>query len=396
MIDLCVIGAGPAGLVAAQTAADRGLSVVVVDAKPSFGRKFLMAGKSGLNLTKDEPVGDFMDAFGDVDWLKPMLTAFDNHAVMQWARDLDQDIFTGSSGRVFPKVMKASPLLRTWLKRLADKGVVFHRGWRWTGWNGDALTFQTTDDIQTINARTTVLALGGASWARLGSDGQWADILRERGISLAAFKPANMGFVVEWSRYMADHFGSPVKATRFTAANFSTLGECVVSEGGLEGSAIYAASRFMRDGHPLVLDLLPDQTEATLNARISDQSAKASRATILRKALKLDGVKAALFNEFAKAAERDDFARLAKALPIVHAGPRPMDEAISTAGGVSATALDDRLMLRDLPSVFCAGEMLDWEAPTGGYLISGCLATGKWVGDSAADFIMSPWGQGVK
>ena len=355
MIDLCVIGAGPAGLMAAETAADRGLRVVVVDAKPSFGRKFLMAGKSGLNLTKDEPVGAFMDAFGDADWLKPMLTAFDNQAVMQWAQGLGQDIFTGSSRRVFPKVMKASPLLRTWLGRFADKGVEFQRGWKWTGWHEEALIFE-----------------------------------------LAPFKPANMGFVVKWSKYMTPHFGAPVKATRFTAGDFSTLGECVVSERGIEGSAIYAVSRFMREGARLVLDLLPDQSVDDLNARISKLPAKASRANVLRKALKLDGVKAALFNEFAKAAGRDEFAQLAKALPIDHAGPRPMDEAISTAGGVSSKAVDDRLMLKNIPSVFCAGEMLDWEAPTGGYLISGCLATGKWAGDSVADFIMSPWGQGVK
>ena len=396
MIDLCVIGAGPAGLMAAETAADRGLRVVVVDAKPSFGRKFLMAGKSGLNLTKDEPVGAFMDAFGDADWLKPMLTAFDNQAVMQWAQGLGQDIFTGSSRRVFPKVMKASPLLRTWLGRFADKGVEFQRGWKWTGWHEEALIFDTPNGVQSVDCRATVLALGGASWARLGSDGFWANLLASRDVELAPFKPANMGFVVKWSKYMTPHFGAPVKATRFTAGDFSTLGECVVSERGIEGSAIYAVSRFMREGARLVLDLLPDQSVDDLNARISKLPAKASRATVLRKALKLDGVKAALFNEFAKAAGRDEFAQLAKALPIDHAGPRPMDEAISTAGGVSSKAVDDRLMLKNIPSVFCAGEMLDWEAPTGGYLISGCLATGKWAGDSVADFIMSPWGQGVK
>jgi uncharacterized flavoprotein (TIGR03862 family) len=396
MIDLCVIGAGPAGLMAAQAGVDRGLSVIVVDAKPSFGRKFLMAGKSGLNLTKDEPWAGFLNAFDDAKWLHPILANFDNNAVIQWANDLGQSVFTGSSGRVFPDVMKASPLLRAWLIRLADAGVVFHRGWRWNGWDGDALTFQSDDGPQSINPRATVLALGGASWARLGSDGQWADILAQRGVSLAAFKPANMGFVVQWSKFMTPHFGAPVKATRFTVGDFSTLGECVVSQRGIEGSAIYAASRYMRDGHPLFLDLLPDHSASHLAARIDDMPAKASRSTVLRKAMKLDGVKAALFNEFAKTVPRKEFAKLAKALPIIHAGPRPMDEAISTAGGIKADALDDRLMLHDIPSVFCAGEMLDWEAPTGGYLITGCLATGKWAGDAAADFIVSPWGQGVK
>jgi uncharacterized flavoprotein (TIGR03862 family) len=392
MIDLCVIGAGPAGLMAAQTAADRGLSVMVVDAKPSFGRKFLMAGKSGLNLTMDEPVADFMNAFGDAEWLRPMLADFDNLAVMQWARGLDQDIFTGSSGRVFPRVMKASPLLRTWLGRLANKGVKFQRDWKWTGWRNGSLMFETSNGVQSVDSRSTVLALGGASWARLGADGLWADILADRGIKLAPFKPANMGFVVEWSRYMAPHFGAPIKATRFTAGDFSTLGECVISERGIEGSAIYAASRFMRDGAALVLDLLPDQSIDDLNARVSKLSPKVSRATVIRKGLRLDGAKAALLNEFGRDAGRDELAAMAKALPIEHAGPRPIDEAISTAGGVSSSALDDRLMLKDIPSVFCAGEMLNWEAPTGGYLISGCLATGKWAGDGAVDFIVSARG----
>jgi uncharacterized flavoprotein (TIGR03862 family) len=392
MIDLCVIGAGPTGLMAAETAAKRGLSVMIVDAKPSFGRKFLMAGKSGLNLTMDEPVADFMDAFGDADWLKPMLADFDNFAVMQWARNLDQGIFTGSSGRVFPKVMKASPLLRTWLGRLGNKGVKFQRGWKWTGWRDGSLMFETSNGVQSVESRTTVLALGGASWGRLGSDGLWADLLADRGVTLAPFKPANMGFVVEWSKFMEPHFGAPVKSTRFTAADFSALGECVISSHGIEGSAIYAVSRFIREGAALVLDLLPDQSIDDLNARVSKLSHKASRATVIRKGLRLDGVKTALLNEFGRDAGRRELATMAKALRIEHAGPRPLDEAISTAGGVSSTALDDRLMLKDIPSVFCAGEMLDWEAPTGGYLISGCLATGKWAGDGAADFILSARG----
>ena len=393
MIDLCVIGAGPAGLMAAQTAAARGLSVMVVDAKPSFGRKFLMAGKSGLNLTKDEPFSKFMDTFGDrIDWLRPMISEFDNQAVMQWARDLGQPVFTGSSGRVFPNAMKASPLLRAWLAQLDGLGVTFQPGWRWIGWADDDLAFQTAEGVKTANAKTTVLALGGGSWARLGSDGHWVKTLSDRGIVLAPFQPANMGFVVKWSPYMRDHFGAPIKSARFTAGSFSTIGECVISAKGLEGSAIYAASREMRNGHPLVLDLLPDHSDHDLNARLAALSGKASRATLIRKGLRLDGVKAALLNEFGKGVARADLARLAKSLPIVHAGPRPLDEAISTAGGVMQSALNDRLMLRDIPSVFCAGEMLDWEAPTGGYLITGCLATGRWAGNGAADLIMSPWG----
>jgi len=390
MIDLCVIGAGPAGLMAAQTAVARGLSVMVMDAKPSFGRKFLMAGKSGLNLTKDEPFDRFMNAYGNAaDWLRPMVADFDGTDVSQWAQDLGQPVFTGSSGRVFPKAMKASPLLRAWLTRLSDAGVQFKQKWQWTGLQDDALSFLTPDGAQTIPAKTTVLALGGASWARLGSDGKWADILRERGISIASFKPANMGFVVDWSPYMTPHFGAPVKAARFTAGEFSTLGECVISERGLEGSAIYAASRYMRERAQLVLDLLPDQKAGALTDRMYKLPAKASRATLIRKGLRLDGAKAALLNEFAKGITRKDLVHFAKALPIVHAGPRPMDEAISTAGGVPRSALNDALMLTDLPSVFCAGEMLDWEAPTGGYLITGCLATGKTAGNGAADYLAS-------
>lgn len=393
MIDVCVIGAGPAGLMAAETAADRGLSVLVVDAKPSFGRKFLMAGKSGLNLTKDEPVEQFMTAFGDASaWLRPMIESFDNQAAMQWAQDLGQPIFTGSSGRVFPKTMKASPLLRAWLRRLADKGVVFRQSWRWAGWHADQLVFQTSSGEQLVETRATVLAMGGASWARLGSDGAWADILTRQGVSLAPFKPANMGFVVKWSKFMTPYFGSPVKSVRIMAGEFSTLGEFVVSSKGIEGSGIYAASKSMRDGRPLVLDLLPDVEIQVLMERIMKLPKKASRATVLRKALKLDGVKAALFNEFARSVPLGEVPAMAKALPISHAGARPIDEAISTAGGVPREELDDRLMLKSKRGVFCAGEMLDWEAQTGGYLITGCLATGKWAGEAVADYVVSPWG----
>jgi uncharacterized flavoprotein (TIGR03862 family) len=378
---------------AAETAVDRGLSVTVVDAKPSFGRKFLMAGKSGLNLTKDEPLDAVINAYGDAaEWMQPLIKEFDNASVMSWAQDLGQPIFTGSSGRVFPKEMKASPLLRAWLLRLTEKGVQFHRSWQWSGWEDDRLIFQTAEGCQFIENQATVLALGGASWARLGSNGTWADILADQGIALAPFEPANMGFVVDWSEYMTPHFGQPVKSVRLTAGKFTTLGEFVISSKGIEGSGIYAASKAMRDGSPLVLDLLPDVDIQVLMERILKLPKKASRATVLRKALKLDGVKAALFNEFARSATLGDVPKLAKALPISHDGPRPLDEAISTAGGVPRDALDERLMLKSKPGVFCAGEMLDWEAPTGGYLITGCLATGRWAGNGAADFVVSSRG----
>ncbi len=388
MTDLCVIGSGPAGLMAAEVVADAGFSVLVVDAKPSFGRKFLMAGKSGLNLTKDEPFAEFTHAYGpSQSWLLPMLKAFGNKDVSTWAHALGQEIFTGSSARVFPKAMKASPLLRAWLLRLANKGVQFKTRWRWTGWHENALGFDTPDGPETISPKATVLALGGASWPKLGSDGAWADILAKKGIDIAPFKPANMGFTLPWSDHMHPHFGSPVKTVQLTAGDRSLRGEFIISGKGIEGSGIYALSREMRDGALLVVDLLPDTDFETLQNRISHLPAKASRSTILRKALRLDPAKVALFNEFAKNLPRENIAATAKALQIPHTGPRPIAEAISTAGGISRDALTDQLMLHQLPGIFCAGEMLDWEAPTGGYLITACLATGVQAGKSAAKFL---------
>ncbi|MFK5997523.1 MAG: TIGR03862 family flavoprotein [Rhodobacterales bacterium] len=388
MVDLCVIGAGPAGLMAAEAVADAGYRVLVTDAKPSFGRKFLMAGKSGLNLTKDEPLADFTRAYGPSEsWLLPMLTAFDNKDVSTWARDLGQEVFTGSSARIFPKTMKASPLLRAWLLRLANKGVQFKTRWQWTGWHENALAFDTPDGPETINPGATVLALGGASWPKLGSNGAWVDILAKRGIAIAPFKPANMGFTLPWSDHMRPHFGAPVKTVQLTAGNTSLRGEFIISSKGIEGSGIYALSREMRGGASLVIDLLPDTYLETLENRINRLPAKASHSTILRKALRLDAPKAALFNEFAKNLPRPNISGTAKALTICHTGPRPIAEAISTAGGIPQAALTDQLMLRQLPGTFCAGEMLDWEAPTGGYLITGCLATGRWAGQGAVRYL---------
>jgi len=388
MIDLCVIGSGPAGLMAAEVVADAGFSVLVVDAKPSFGRKFLMAGKSGLNLTKDAGFADFTRAYGPSEsWLLPMLKAFGNADVSTWARDMGQEVFTGSSARVFPKAMKASPLLRAWLLRLANKGVQFKTRWRWTGWQENTLAFDTPNGTKIIHPKATVLALGGASWPKLGSDGTWADILAEKGITITPFKPANMGFTLPWSDHMRPHFGAPVKTVQLTAGNTSLRGEFIISGQGIEGSGIYALSRDMREGAILFVDLLPDTNLKTLQDRVNRLPAKASRSTILRKALRLDPAKAALFNEFAKNVPHPKLAETAKALQIPHTGPRPIAEAISTAGGIPRTALTDHLMLRQLPGTFCAGEMLDWEAPTGGYLITGCLATGVQAGKAAAKFL---------
>jgi len=390
MFDVCIIGGGPAGLMAAETAADNGLSVVIIDAKPTYGRKFLMAGKSGLNITKDEAKSEFLNHyFNAKKWLTPIINNFDNEAVMKWAQNLDQEIFTGSSGRVFPKSMKASPLLRSWLIRLSNKGVTFHQNWKWVGWQGDVAAFETILGKKLVKSHTTILAMGGASWPHLGSDGLWADILKKNNVTITNFQPSNMGFKIKWSKYMKPFFGTPIKSVRITSGKFSTIGEFVISKKGIEGSGIYAASKFMRDGNNLIIDLLPDTEIETLNKRHKHLSPKVSRSTFNRKVLRLNNEKTAFFNEFSQHISTQDITHSAKSLLIPHEGPHPINEAISTAGGVSKSALNDNLMLKAKPSVFCAGEMLDWEAPTGGYLITACLATGKWAGLGAINYIKS-------
>lgn len=385
MSDALVIGAGPAGLMAAEAMADAGLSVIVVDQKASVGRKFLMAGKSGLNLTKNEPDEVFQNAFG-ADWLRPALAAFGPTDIVAWAQELGQEMFTGSSGRVFPKAMKASPLLRAWLVRLSEKGVVFRTKWRWLGWDDRAALFDTPEGAQRVSPAVTVLAMGGASWRKLGSDGEWA--AQFEGADITPFKPTNMGFVVEWSPYMEAHFGAPLKNVALCADGVAQRGEAVISARGIEGGGIYAVSAAVRDGGALSIDLLPDLSLAEVEARLNKPRGKASWSNHLRKALRLEPVKLALLQEFARPLPQksDALARVIKALPVAHKGPRPIDEAISTAGGIAALALDETLMLRNRPGVFAAGEMLDWEAPTGGYLISGCLATGRWAGLGAAAY----------
>ena len=381
MSDAVVIGAGPAGLMAAEQMAKAGLSVLVADAMPSVGRKFLMAGKSGLNITKVED--DFAASFDPP--MTAVIAEFGPQGVMDWATELGQPLFTGSTGRVFPKVMKASPLLRAWLSRLADLGVEFRTRWRWEGWADDALNFTTLDGPKSLAPKVTVLALGGASWARLGSDGAWAGHLPN---DIAPFAPANMGFGVAWSDYMKPHLGQPVKAVALTAGNLSTRGEFVISERGIEGGGIYMVSRAMREGAPLFIDLMPDWPLERVQKALAKPRGKTSLSNHLRKVLRFDPLRMALLSEFGRPFP-DDLGALIKALPVRHTGPRPMDQAISTAGGVRFDALTDDLMLKSRPGVFCAGEMLDWEAPTGGYLITGCLATGLKAGRAAARFVQS-------
>lgn len=393
-----IIGGGPAGLAAAERLCEVA-EVHVFDAMPSLGRKFLLAGKSGLNITHGEAFETFLTRFGPARArLEPALRGFTPEAIRDWAAGLGTETFEGSSGRIFPRAMKASPLLRAWLTRLQEKGVTFHTRHKWMGWtDAGALRFEAPEGEATFEAAATVLAPGGASWPRLGSDALWVPLLEARGIEIAPLRPANCGFEGAWSAHMKERFaGAPVKSVVLTHGGESVKGDFVVTEAGVEGSAIYALSASLRDAIErngsamLKLDLAPDRSEERLARDLASPRGKASLSNHLRKKAGIDGVKAALLREIAAPeifAELAPLAHAIKHLEVRLLRPRPIAEAISSAGGIALSELDADFMLAKLPGIFAAGEMLDWEAPTGGYLLSACLATGRAAGDGAARFL---------
>ena len=382
---------------AAEAAIQGGVRVDVYDGMASVGRKFLLAGKGGLNLTHAEPLEPFLSRYGSREtYLRPLIEAFGPAELREWAQGLGIGTFVGSSGRVFPTDQKAAPLLRAWLHRLRKAGVVFHSRHRWQGWNeAGALRFDTPQGIQTAQADAVILALGGGSWSRLGSDGAWVPLLSERGVSVAPLRPSNCGFDYPWSEHFRSRFaGHPVKTVgaSFTDAEGEEhlrLGEFVISANGVEGQLIYALSAAMRDTIASIgiatprLDLMPGRPLKRLIHDLSKPRGSASMAKHLQKRAGIDGVKAGLLRELADPEDFNDPVQLAsaiKSLPLRLRATRPLDEAISTAGGVAFEALDEQLMIHALPGVFCAGEMLDWEAPTGGYLLTACFATGRTAG----------------
>ena len=404
-----MIGGGPAGLMAAEVLSAAGRRVEVFDAMPSVGRKFLLAGRGGLNLTHAEAPHDFLSRYGaQRDEVGRWLAEFGPRQLRDWARGLGVETFVGSSGRVFPQEMKAAPLLRAWLHRLRAAGVAFHARHRWLGWDAaGALRFATAAGELRVGADATVLALGGGSWARLGSDGAWLPLLVARGVVVQALRPANCGFNVHWSDHLRQRFaGAPVKTVSATfvapdGASTTRQGEFLITAEGVEGSLVYAFAAQLRDcieatgSATLHVDLVPGRDRQRLTDEAAQPRGRDSLSNHLRRRIGIAGVKAALLHECATAADLASPARLAallKALPLRLVSPRPLDEAISSAGGVDFAALDDQLMLHELPGIFCAGEMLDWEAPTGGYLLTACIASGRaaargvlrWLGQSQA------------
>jgi uncharacterized flavoprotein (TIGR03862 family) len=391
---VAIIGGGPAGLMAAEVLIQAGVRVDLYDAMPSVGRKFLMAGKGGMNITHSEPIEPFLSRYGACRaQIEPLLDTFGPEALREWVHNLGIATFVGTSGRVFPTDMKAAPLLRAWLHRLREAGVLFHMRHRWCGWNENgALRFATPQGEHTANADAVVLALGGGSWARLGSDGAWVPLLEQRGIPVVPLRPANCGFDVGWSEHFKSRFaGHPVKAVTVSFIDAAggihrRQGDLMVTATGIEGGLIYALSALLRDeiaatGAAIIyLDLTPGKNLPRVIAEITHPRGSRSMASHLQSRANIKGVKTGLLRERVPPSDFANPERLAaaiKSLPLRLIAPRPLDEAISSAGGVAFEALDKCLMVRAMPGVFCAGEMLDWEAPTGGYLLTACFASGR-------------------
>ncbi|WP_350335539.1 TIGR03862 family flavoprotein [Coralliovum pocilloporae] len=400
--DIGIVGGGPAGLMAAEHVLASGLSATLYDSMPSLARKLLMAGKSGLNITHSEPLDLFLTRYRDNnDVLKPHIRAFPPSELLSWLETLGIETFTGSSGRIFPDSMKASPFLRAWLQRLMRQGLTYHTRHRFSGWSATEpgrILIKTQDASVETRHKALVLALGGTSWPRLGSTGQWQAFLEEKSIRVTPFRASNCGLNCQWNTHLQDKFaGTPVKSVRLSFGNQSIKGDCILSTYGLEGSAVYPLSnRIVRQiektGSPAILeiDLLPDLDEQMLIKRLSKPRGKQSMANFLRKAVKLTSVKTALLHELgdrSRLAKPEELARQIKALPVHIQSPRVIEEAISVSGGISFDELTPDLMLKKLPGVFCAGEMLDWDAPTGGYLLTACFATGRSAGRGAADWV---------
>ena len=396
---VAVIGAGPAGLMAAEVLAQGGAYVVVYDAMPSAGRKLLMAGRGGLNLTHSEPLPQFLARYREaMPHLKAGIETFPPQTLRDWSEALGQETFVGSSGRVFPKAFKASPLLRAWLRRLGSTNVKLSLRHRWTGWDEQGrLRFHAPDGPQVVAASAAVLALGGASWPRLGSDGSWAEALAAKGVKISRLRPANCGFTINWSDIFRDRFqGQPLKGIALKFGPHNVRGEAIVTRSGIEGGAIYALSAELREAIDksgaamLHIALRPDLNIDGLIAKVSAPKGKQSLSNFLRKAVNLSPVAIGLLQEAAKASgvslasmSPADLANLINAVPIELAGTAPIARAISTAGGIAFDELDTDFMIRRLPGVFAAGEMLDWEAPTGGYLLQASFATGAAAGRGA-------------
>ncbi len=397
-----MIGGGPAGLMAADVLARAGVRVTVYDQMPSLGRKFLLAGRGGLNLTHSEALETFLGRYGDTPpLLRQAIEAFPPSALRAWSEELGQTTFVGSSGRVFPKAFKTSPLLRAWLRRLGELGVEMRLRHRWQGWDTDGrLRFVSSGQEVVVKTDATVLALGGASWPRLGSDAAWVEFLREQDIAITPLRPANCGFLVPWSEAFRRFEGQPLKRIAITHDDRAVRGEAMITRDGLEGGAVYALSPRLRDAidevgeTTITIDLMPDVTREALVKRLDAPRGKQSLSNFLRKAARLAPAAIGLLREAAGQAlnplSAEQLASLIKAAPVKLTGTKPVITAISTAGGIAFSDIDDHFMLKNNPGVFVAGEMLDWEAPTGGYLLQASFATGAAAGAGALVFLAHP------